>query len=206
METLKIKFLLVFMFLTIISIAQNNYSNLQEAFKNSYKYENKGDYTKAIDEIKQHYSENSYEINLRLGWLYYLSGNQTESMKYYKKAIDLYPLSEEAKLGYVLPASAVGNWDDVLNIYLNILTNNPYNTTVLYRTGLIYYNKEQYSQAYKYFEKLINLYPFSYDGLIMFAWTNYKLGKYREAKLLFQKVLLVSPDDASAKEGLNLIK
>ena len=127
-------------------------------------------------------------------------------MKYYKKAIDLYPLSEEAKLGYVLPASAVGNWDDVLNIYLNILTNNPYNTTVLYRTGLIYYNKEQYSQAYKYFEKLINLYPFSYDGLIMFAWTNYKLGKYREAKLLFQKVLLLSPDDASAKEGLNLIK
>jgi Flp pilus assembly protein TadD len=40
----------------------------------------------------------------------------------------------------------------------------------------------------------------------MFAWTNYKLGKYREAKLLFQKVLLLSPDDASAKEGLNLIK
>jgi hypothetical protein len=40
----------------------------------------------------------------------------------------------------------------------------------------------------------------------MFAWTNYKLGKYKEAKILFQKLLLLSPDDSSAKEGLSLIK
>jgi tetratricopeptide (TPR) repeat protein len=83
---------------------------------------------------------------------------------------------------------------------------NPYNTTVLYRVGLIYYGKEQYSQAYGYFEKVVNLYPFSYDGLLMFAWTNFKLGKNREAKVLFNKVLLLSPEDASAKEGLGLIK
>jgi len=40
----------------------------------------------------------------------------------------------------------------------------------------------------------------------MLAWTNFKLGKLREAKVLFQKALLISPDDESATEGLNLIK
>jgi hypothetical protein len=40
----------------------------------------------------------------------------------------------------------------------------------------------------------------------MFAWTNLKLGKTREAKILFNKTLLYNPDDASAKEGLGLIK
>ncbi|NSW46073.1 MAG: tetratricopeptide repeat protein [Bacteroidales bacterium] len=186
--------------------AQTSQEKLQEAFKNSYTYENKGEYSQAIKEIKDLYSADSYEINLRLGWLNYASGNFTESMSYYQKAIQLQPLSEEARMGYVLPASSAGNWDSVLKTYLDILKTNPFNTTVLYRVGLIYYGKEQYTQAYSYFEKVVNLYPFSYDGLLMYAWTNFKLGKLREAKVLFNKVLLLSPNDASAKEGLELIK
>jgi hypothetical protein len=40
----------------------------------------------------------------------------------------------------------------------------------------------------------------------MLAWTNFKLGKTREAKILFNKALLYYPEDSSAKEGLALIK
>ena len=40
----------------------------------------------------------------------------------------------------------------------------------------------------------------------MLALTNLKLGKTREAKVLFNKALLYSPGDTSAKEGLSLIK
>ena len=40
----------------------------------------------------------------------------------------------------------------------------------------------------------------------MLAWSNLKLGKTREAKIYFNKALLYSPDDASAREGLGLIK
>lgn len=206
MEILKNYFWIAFMVISFSLNAQINQENLQKTFKNSYSYENKGEYSKAIKELKDNYYEDSYEINLRLGWLNYSSGNFTESMTYYQKAIQLQPLSEEAKMGYVLPASSVGNWDNVLRTYFEILKTNPYNTTVLYRVGLIYYGKEQYSQAFSYFEKVVNLYPFSYDGLLMFAWTNLKLGKLREAKVLFNKVLLLSPDDNSAKEGLGLIK
>jgi len=56
-----------------------------------------------------------------------------------------------------------------------------------------------------YFQKLTELYPFDYDGLLMYAWTNLKLGKTREAQALFDKVLLRSPRDTSALHGLQLL-
>ena len=72
--------------------------------------------------------------------------------------------------------------------------------------GLIEYNKKNYAGAYRFFEKVVNLYPFDYDALIMFAWSNFQMAKSREANVLFNKVLLLSPHDASALDGLRLLK
>ncbi|MCX7954680.1 MAG: tetratricopeptide repeat protein [Bacteroidales bacterium] len=202
METIRL-FILIFL---SYSLTAQDFNKLAEAFKKSYSYEAKNDYSSAAKVLKEVYDENSYEVNLRLGWISYLAGLFNESIAYYNKAMTLKPSSIEAKLGYVLPLSAMGNWDAVLKTYHEILKIDPFNSTVLYRTGLIYYNKADYSKAYKYFEKITNLYPFSYDGLLMFAWTNLKLGKYSESKILFQKVLLNNPNDPSALEGLKLIK
>lgn len=189
---------------SIVSQAQND--NLAAAFSKSYQFETKADYSNAIKVIKDLYDEKSYEINLRLGWVSYESGLFTESQAYYEKAIALMPYSVEAKLGYVYPAAALGNWDKVIAQYNNILTIDPQNTTVNYKLGNIYYGKKDYTNAYKYFEKVANLYPFGYDALLMYAWTNFQMGKTKEAKVLFNKVLLLSPDDKSALEGLGLIK
>lgn len=199
------------MLFIVLAIISGNYvfsqeKTLNQAFKESLAYEEKGDYTNAIKELTAVYNENSYEINVRLGWLKYMAGQFTESVTYYEKAIQLMPMSEEARLGIVLPASSMGNWDQVILHYNKILEINPGQTTVLYRMGLIYYNRTDYSKALGYFEKLVNLYPFTYDGLLMYAWTYFKLGKTTEAKVLFNKVLLLSPDDTSALEGLSLIK
>jgi tetratricopeptide (TPR) repeat protein len=71
---------------------------------------------------------------------------------------------------------------------------------------MIYYYKKNYTIANKYFKKIISLYPFGYDALLMYAWTNFQLGKTGEAKIMFNKVLLLSPYDTSALEGLGLIK
>jgi cytochrome c-type biogenesis protein CcmH/NrfG len=70
----------------------------------------------------------------------------------------------------------------------------------------IYYGRKDYAKAEKYLEKVVNLYPFDYDSMILYAWTNFQLGKLREAQVLFNKVLLNKPKDASALEGLSLIK
>lgn len=192
----------------IVSAVANaqNEAALQAAFKTSYAHETKSDFTSAIKDLKGVYSETSYELNLRLGWLSYSAGLFTESMAYYKKAIDLMPASVEAKFGYVYPAAAVGNWDQVKTQYENILKIDAKNTQAHYRLGLIYYGREEFDKALQHFQVGFNLYPFDYDFNLMMAWTSLKMGKLREAKVLFNKVLLLSPDDESAKEGLGLIK
>lgn len=197
--------LLAFVLFGFMAKSQD-YAKIQEAFKNSYAHEKSALYTKAIEDLKAVNYEGSYEINLRLGWLNYMAGLFTESMAYYQKAMAIMPLSIEAKLGYVYPASTLGNWDMVKTQYIEILKIDEKNYTANYRLGLIYYGKKDYTTAFKYFETIANLYPFDYDNLLMYAWTNFKLGKLREAKVLFNKVLLNKPTDASALEGLSYIK
>ena len=185
---------------------QAGYKAVQEAFETSYALETKADYANAIAALKSVYDESSYEINIRLGWLTYLSGLFTESSAYYQKCIKLKPLAIEAKLGYVLPVSAIGNWDQVMAQYEEILKIDPQNSLVNYRVGMIYYGRSEYALAEKYFEKVVNLFPFDYDSNIIYAWTEYKLGKLREAQVLFNKVLMMRPRDDSATIGLSLIK
>ena len=178
----------------------------QEAFTNSYTLEYKGEYLKAAEAFKKGYDEKLYETNLRAGWLNYEAALYTESVNYYKKAIALKPNSIEAKLGYAYPAAALGNMDQVIAQYNSILQTDPQNSTANYRLGLVYYNKKDYQSGLKYFEKVVNLYPFGYDALLMDAWTNLQLGKTNEAKILFKNVLLVSPTSQSALEGLAKIR
>lgn len=203
-----VKRLVVIMISMMIGFSafSQDYGLIQKAFGESYTYEYAGEYSKAIQALKNVYSETSYEINLRLGWLTYMAGFFTESASYYQKAIDLKPLSIEAKYGYVYPASALGNWELVKKQYLDILKIDAQNTQAHYRLGSIYYGNEDYTSALKHFESIVNLYPFDYDGLLMYGWTNLKLGKLREAEVLFNKVLMNRPGDKSALEGLGLIK
>ena len=194
------------LFLSLNLFSQTNYTALQEAFAKSQEYEGRGDFADAIATMKTVYQEDSYEINLRLGWVTYLNGSFTESAAYYQKAIKLKPYAIEPKFGYVYPASALGNWDQVVSQYNDILVTDPQNTLANYRMGSIYYGRKDYTKAEKYLEKVINLYPFDYDSMLLYAWTEYKLGKLREAQVMFNKVLMHKPKDVSALEGLSLIK
>ena len=180
--------------------------DLLNAFKLSYKYEAAGQYSDAITAIKSVYKQDSYEINLRLGWLYYSNKQYNEAMQYYQNAFKIMPYSIEARLGYANSAAALQDWVKTGEMYLDILNIDPNNSGVLYKLGLIYYYKPDYQKAFNCFEKVVNMYPFDYYSTLMLAWTNLQLGKGKEAEVLFNKVLLISPDDASALEGLGLLR
>lgn len=200
------KSILALLFSIFIGFAQAQDDKVRTAFAASLGFENKTNYALAIGKIMEIYSPTSYEINLRLGWLNYCAGNQVESKKYYKIAMDLMPFSVEAKFGYIYPLSVLNEWDEVANQYNAILKLDPNNSRALYALGMVYYNGKLYEKAHKCFSLLVNLYPFTYDGLHMLAWTNYRLSKPKEAKQLFNRVLLLAPNDASSLEGLALIK
>ncbi len=198
--------LIVAMLLSLTLVSGQTFKETKDAFQQSYIQEATGEVSAAINSLKEVYSEKSYEINLRLGWLTYQVGGFTEAIAYYNKAIDLMPYAIEPRFGIVYPGAAMGNWTMVMKQYEKILEISPNNSIAMHRLGLIFYGKQDYASAKKYFEKVVNLYPFDYDALTMLGWTYFKLNNIREAKVLFQKALLHTPGGTSAMEGLDLLE
>jgi len=206
METLKLSsIILIVLFTTQLKAQDATYQKQSEAFRTSYTAENNKEYNKGIEALKLVYSEDSYEINLRLGWLSYLAGQQLASTEYYQKAIALKPFAIEPKLGLTYPVYAMGNTQKLIDLYNEVIHIAPCNTVALYQLGLIYFYQKQYEKAEKLFSKIVDLYPFDYDGLIMLAHTSFHLKKFREAKVLYHKVLLYNPSDNAALESLKLL-
>ena len=207
MESLRIKIsLLILMVAALAGSAQVNQETLEQAFARSYELEKNKDFVSAAKELNKVYDQSSYEINLRMGWLWYNAGQFDESVKYYSRAQQLMPYSEEARFGLILPKAALGRWDEVIELYNKILEIHPNNTIAMFRLGMIYYERKNYDKALPLFKKVVDLYPFDYDGLLMLAWTSYFTGNYNQAKVLFNKVKLYNPGDVSANEGLQLMR
>lgn len=206
MENLMRRSLLICTLFAAIAVSAQQQTTWQTAFYKSYEAEKAGKYVLAVNEIKRVYKADDYFANIRIGWLLYLSKQYGESEKYYLNAIRLKPYSIEARFGIVKPLSATENWEKVKQQYLQILKIDPQNTVASYWLGVIYYNRKQFANAVKLFEKIVNLYPLDYESVIMLAWTKFNLGKSAEAKILFQHALTLRPNDESSINGLKLIK
>lgn len=207
MEFLGNKLIILAAFLALgLAAPAQNHQAMVDAFSSSYVKESEGDYQGGINVLKTIYDKDHYELNLRLGWMCYLAGRLDESQSYYQRAVALMPMGIEARFGLIYPLSSMGNWTNVIRIYEEILRIDPMNSVANYRLGVVYYGRNEFLKARPLFEKVVNLYPFDYDGLNMLAWTHLRLGNSREAKVLFQKALLYKPGDPSALEGLSLIR
>ena len=87
--------------IVLVSSFNHSYAiDLEQIFKKSYEFEYNGNYQKAIETLKNVYDKDSYEMNLRLGWLYYMSSLFQESSDYYQKCINAKSYSIEAKFGF----------------------------------------------------------------------------------------------------------
>lgn len=206
MENIKV---LLFIILTTFSVGILNAQSegkIQAAFAESYKAELSSNYVISVSEIKSVYQADNYSMNARLGWLLFLSKQYTESIKYYEKAIKLKPYAIETRFGMIKDFNALESWDKVKEQYEAILKIDGQNTTSLYWLGVLLYNRKDYDNAAKNFEKIVNLYPMDYGSVIMLAWTKLYQGKKTDAMVLFNQALLLSPNDASANSGLNQIK
>ncbi len=206
METLKKILIVTSLIFLFTSVKAQSQAVIEGAFAKSYVAEKDNDYSSAINSLKSVYKADSYITNIRLGWLYYLAKQYTESVSYYEKSIALMPYAIEARFGCVKPLSALESWEKVKENYIQILKIDPQNTTANYWLGVVYYNRKDYANASKLFEKVVNLYPLDYDSVIMLAWTRLYSGKLADARVLFQQALILRPSDNSALSGLKLIR
>ncbi len=201
----KVTLAIVVLMNTILLSAQEISDRQVSAFENSYTFETAKEYDKAIAALKAVgiYNEKSYEINLRLGWLYYEKADYTNSEVYYKLATIQSPNSVEALLGYIYPTSAAQNWDAVFKSYEKILSIEPTHTIANYRIALMYYYRKEYANAEKHLKKVLDHYPFDFDCLLLLAQTKVAAGKMAEAKTYYLKAQLYSPANEEIKKALS---
>ena len=173
-------------------------------FSKSYTAEGNKEYSKAIELMNSMYSQNSYSINLRLGWLWYLKGDYAKAQVYYKTAIAIEPKSIEARLGYAFPVSAMENWLEVVNVYNEILIIDPNNSLINYKQAYIFfYIRKDYKAALTFISKVTKLYPFDFDANYLTAQIQLSLGNIKEARNAAQSALEYNPQ---SKEALKLFE
>ena len=173
----------------------------ESAFAKSYSFEYETQYAKAITALSESHIE-SYQINLRLGWLYYLSKDYIKSEQYYRKAVASEPASIEARFGLVLPLSTLGNWNNVLSVYLEITKLDANNSIANYRLASIYYTRKDYANATQYVSKVLKLYPFDYDSNLLTGKILMAQAKNADAKKYFTKALEYNPQSEEAKAAI----
>src|SRR5436190_16687702 len=85
-----------FLLILLFSGFNGNAQGHEQAFSKSYLFEYENQYERAIKSLQEDGAE-TYPVNLRLGWLYYLSKDYIRSESFYRKAISMEPLSVEAR-------------------------------------------------------------------------------------------------------------
>lgn len=178
-----------------------------DAFSASYSYESNMQYGKAIGEIQKVYNADSYSMNLRLGWLYYMNKDYIKSEAHYMRAIRLQPKSIEARLGLAYPIAVLEKWEQAVENYEEILNVCPYNSVANYRLSYIYYyHLKDNNKALKHIEKAVEVYPFDFNSNYLMALVHVKLGNLMEAKQAILKALQYDPTSVDAKTIYETVK
>lgn len=176
-------------------------------FTSSLTYETNGSMDSAISVIENIYPKYSsdYLFNIRLGWLYYNSGDFEKSLGFYNKAISIKPGNIESHFGATLPLSKMEKQEEIIQRYKTILKSDPMNYTANLYLGQIYLLTGNYNNAKQYIEKAYEQYPSYFEPNLSLGWTYYYLGNKLKAKEHFVCALMLSGDNESAREGLSLV-
>ncbi len=194
-----LKALLLFLLPFFLSLS---YDDIRKAYYRSYQYEKVQDYENAIKALMPVYEKfpRAYTPNLRLGWLYYLKGNYANSAYHYEKAMKANPYSIEAKLGYTLPLLAQDKFSQVEKVCYRILSLDPYNYYANYRLLLSLKAQKKLDAALRVAMKMLAVYPTDVRFLTELGLLKDTLGRDKEAYAIFKDVLILDPENTTAKE------
>lgn len=201
---LKLKLLIVLVFATFSFTKVVNGSTISDFFQKSYIFEEKRDYTSAIENVMPILNINSrnYTALLRLGWLYYLNLDNNKSVEFYKKALSIENNSIEPLIGMTLPLMALRNWKELEKISKIILTKDPANYYANARLAYALFSQAKYGEAKSRYELVLKLYPSDLEMKLGLAWTYLKMGNTNKAREIFNNVLEISKNNINAQIGL----
>lgn len=179
---------------------------IREAYQKSYNYEKLDDYDNAIKTLSgvlEAYPD-GYTVNLRLGWLYYLDEKYANSIDHYLSARKAIPTSIEAKLGYILPLLDQGKYKEVETLAEEIISVDYYNYYANMRLAYVLRLQKKFDLAEKVVNKMLAVYPIDVSFLTELGLIHDGRGEVDLAAKAFWDVLVLDPENTTAKNYLNL--
>lgn len=189
--------------LTIASFAGEAFGAdaVLDTFAKSYKYEKVQNYEDAIKAIVI-LKDQDYLVNLRLGWLYYRSGNYANSKQRYQMAIAAAPKAIEPRLGYMMPLLAQSRYAEVEAAAKQVLTMDSGNYYASLRLAIALRLQGKLSQAEEVNNSMLELYPTEVSFLTQQGLVHVGQKDHAAARQVFRKILTLDPENVVAKRQL----
>ncbi len=189
----------VFMIISLFSaFAYEDF--VKRAYYDSYNYEKMGDYEDAIKSLMpvlEKYPK-SYTPNLRLGWLYYLSGKYKNALYHYQKAVVAIKSAVLPRLGIAYIYLLQSRFKEALSICNDILTTDYYNYYANLYAAKALLGKGDLDNCEAISLKMLALYPTDVKFLEVLGELYIKRGRIEEAKKVFEDILILDPKNLKA--------
>jgi Flp pilus assembly protein TadD len=177
---------------------------VREGFYRSYGFERAQNLPEAIKamEALRKADPTAYAVNLRLAWLYYLSGDYNNSKTYYLAAVQSLPGTIEPKLGLILPLLAQKRYEEAESAAKQVLQLDPRNYLGNLRLAVALRLQAKHEQAEKVLAGMLGLYPTDLELLAEMGLNQAARGDKKAATWTFNELLTLSPENIAAKQYL----
>ncbi len=179
--------------------------DIQESYYRSYDYERAQDYgnaIRALGPVLTAYPD-GYTVNLRIAWLHYLGGNYANALEHYTAAMRVAPYALEPKLGYLLPLLAQDRWADAETLAYQIVSVDHYSYYGNLRLAVALRMQGKLEQARMIVTKMLTAYPTDTLYLTELGLIQAAAGESDAAKSTFTDVLILDPENSTARGYLN---
>lgn len=175
-----------------------------EKIHNNLKARNIEKAIQKCNKLIKKFPKNSYLYNLGGLALQQLQ-NINLSVNYFQKAIELEPKNNSAKNNLANSLKVLGKFDIAEKLYKEILKDNPNNLKCLNNYANLKQQLTDYEGSIDLYKKALNVDPKNITVLLSLANAYHGLGKFKEAKIYINKILIINDQIMSAHKLLSSI-
>ncbi|MBF0451461.1 MAG: tetratricopeptide repeat protein [Candidatus Magnetomorum sp.] len=198
-------FMAFFLLISMSFSEEIPYEEIKSCYDKSYAFENQKRYTNAITALKPIYLNypNTYTVNYRLGWLYYLNQNYANALDHLNRAAAIFPQSTEIIQMMIYVYQAKADWETIEMLSVQWLKKDYYNISGNYWYAVSLKMQGKYSLAIKISNKMLVLQPTSTIFMQELGENLYLSNYLEESKSIFGNLLILYPGNATAIYYLN---